>query len=192
MVGMLQTSLEPFDALALGWISADFRGRLIIDSLYHIQWWNDEGRRAIEASEILREEAGQLVVDASLRTKFSSFLSDLKSQTETGILTVKDGDGHFVMFGHHEPSTGMFCLEVSCSHAEKRIMFADFGSIYGLTESETQAALALFRGKTVVEIAQDRNVSVDTVRTQVRKLYGKIGAQSREKLFKMLMPFRIT
>lgn len=189
---MLQTSLEPFDALALGWISADFRGRLIIDPLYHVKWWNDEGKRAIDASGILREQDGQLIADAKLSSKLSSFLSDLKTRAEPQILTVKDGDGHFVMFGHHEPSTDMFCLEVSCSHAEKRIMFADFGSIYGLTESETQAALALFRGKTVLEIAKDRSVSVDTVRTQVRKLYGKIGAQSREKLFKMLMPFRIT
>lgn len=189
---MLQISLEPFDALALGWISADFRGRLIIDAHYHIQWWNDEGKCAIDASGIFQEKEGRLIADAKLITKLSSFLSDLKSRSEPQILTVKDGDGHFVMFGHHEPSTGMFCLEVSCSHAEKRVMFADFGSIYGLTESETQAALALFRGKTVLEIAQDRNVSVDTVRTQVRKLYGKIGAQSREKLFKMLMPFRIT
>lgn len=189
---MLQTSLESFDALALGWISADFRGRLIIDAHYHIQWSNDEGKCAIDASGIFQEKEGRLIADAKLSTKLSSFLSDLKSRSEPQILTVKDGDGHFVMFGHHEPSTGMFCLEVSCSHAEKRVMFADFGSIYGLTESETQAALALFRGKTVLEIAQDRNVSVDTVRTQVRKLYGKIGAQSREKLFKMLMPFRIT
>ncbi|MFC4593946.1 helix-turn-helix transcriptional regulator [Sphingobium tyrosinilyticum] len=188
---MLRADLEPTDALALGWLSADFRGRMIIDPLWRIHWWNDAAKRAIGASSILQEQDCQLIVDAAIVGKFSTFLSHLKAQFEIEILTLKDGAGHFLMLGYHDPATEFFCLEVRSSQAQEHPIFADFRSIYGLTESEGHAARALLGGQTVTEIARDRNVALDTVRTQVRKLYGKIGAQSREKFFKLLLPFRI-
>lgn len=188
---MLRADFEPIHALALEWLSLDFRGRLIIDPLWRIHWWNDAAKRAVGASGILREQGRQLIVDAPLDNKFSTFLSTLRTQAAIETLTLKDGDGHCLMLGHHDPATDLFCLEVRSSHAQDRSIFADFRSIYGLTESEGYAARALLGGQTVTEIAQDRNVALDTVRTQVRKLYGKIGVQSREKFFKLLLPFRI-
>lgn len=188
---MLRSGLDPLDTLALQWLSADFRGRIIIDPLWRIRWSNEAGQRALHASKVLHEEGRQLIVDGASTASFSTFLTDLRSSDGNRTLTIKDGEGQFIIVGHHDADSDMFCLEVSSSHIEEPPLFADFRGVYGLTESESQAALALFRGQTVVEIAKDRNVSVDTVRTQVRKLYAKIGAQSREKLFKMLMPFRI-
>ncbi|HKT76663.1 MAG TPA: LuxR C-terminal-related transcriptional regulator [Sphingobium sp.] len=188
---MLRTDQGPIDALALRWLSADLRGRLIIDSAWRIHWWNDTAQRALDASRVMHEQDRQLVLDGAAAEKLSAFLAALRAGATGEILTLKDGQGHVAMLGQYDPATDMFCLEVNSSHAEERPLFADFRAIYGLTESEGQAALALFCGKTVVEIARERKVSVDTVRTQVRKMYGKIGAQSREKFFKMLMPFRI-
>ncbi|WP_022683365.1 helix-turn-helix transcriptional regulator [Sphingobium bisphenolivorans] len=188
---MLQADREPYSALALGWLSADFRGRLMIDPSHRIQWWNDAAQRAVTASHVVKELDGKLILDAPATARLNAFLSRLKTCSDTEILTLKDGDGHVALLGHYDAEAEMFCLEISSSHVEERALFADFRTIYGLTESESQAALALFRGKTVAEIALDRNVSIDTVRTQVRRMYGKIGAQSREKFFKMLLPFRI-
>lgn len=188
---MLQTDLQPFDALAFKWLSADFRSRMIIDPLARVHWWNDAAKRAVGASRAVSEVDGFLMFSPDLSREFSAYLTGLRSSAEGEIFTVKDGDGHLLMLGHHEAESDMFCLEISCSHVEEPIMFADFRSIFGLTEGERQTALALFHGKMVAEIAQDRNVSVDTVRTQVRKVYSKIGAQSREKFFKILMTFRI-
>ena len=189
---MLRADLEPAKAIALGWLSADFRGRLIIDPLWRIHWWNDAAKRALGASGVVHEQDCQLVLDAATVGEFSTFLSNLKAQADIETLTLKDGDGHFLMLGHHDPATDLFCLEVRSSHAREQAIYADFRSIYGLTESEGHAARALLGGQTVTEIARERKVALDTVRTQVRKLYGKIGAQSRETFFKMLLPFRIS
>lgn len=189
---MLRADLEPINALALEWIAADFRGRLILDSRWRIQWWNDAAKRTLDASQILHEQDCQLVLDADLAGQFSAFLVTLKTRGEIEILTLKDGVGHFIMLGYHDPASGGFCLEVSCSHAQEQPVFADFRHIYSLTKSEDHAARALFCGQSVAEIAQHRNVSIDTVRTQVRKIYGKMGCQSREQFFKMLIPFRIS
>lgn len=188
---MLRADLGQFHALALEWLSADYRGRLIIDSSRRIHWWNDAAERAVIASGLLHAQDCQLIVDPVVAGRLSTFLARLKGRGDSEILTLKDGDGHFLLLGRHDPAAGLFCLEVSSSHSEQQSLFADFRSIYGLTESEGQAALALFRGKTVAEIAQDRRVSIDTVRTQVRRMYGKIGVQSREKFYKRMMPFRI-
>jgi len=188
---MLRTDPGAFHALALEWLSADYRGRLIIDSSWRIQWWNEVAERAVIASGLLHAQDCQLIVAPAVAGRLSAFLVKLKARAEGEILTLKDGDGHFLLLGRHDPAAALFCLEVSSSHSEKQALYADFPALYGLTESEGQAALALFRGRTVAEIAQDRKVSIDTVRTQVRRMYGKMGVQSREKFYKRMMPFRI-
>lgn len=53
---------------------------------------------------------------------------------------------------------------------------------FGLTLAETQIALSLARGRTPGEIAAERSVSIQTVRTQIRSLYSKVGVGHRAAL----------
>lgn len=56
-------------------------------------------------------------------------------------------------------------------------------TVYGLTPAETQVALQLVNGETVVAIADSRSVAVDTVRTQIKSIFGKAGVQRQVELF---------
>jgi DNA-binding NarL/FixJ family response regulator len=58
--------------------------------------------------------------------------------------------------------------------------------LWGLTEAEAQVALALFAGDDVEEIAQQRQVSVATVRTQIRQILMKTGASNLRGLIRQL------
>lgn len=189
---MLRSVMTELNVLAMGWIASDFRGRLMVDPQLRISWMNAAASRLLDASEILMQQQDQIsFFNESDETRFSTFLSALRTKAGHEVLALEDGEGQLVFCGWHDADTGISCLEISLAHAEEQPLFADFRSAFGLTDSETQTALALFNGKTVTEVADARKVSVETVRTQVRKLYIKMGAQSREKFYKKLMPFRI-
>lgn len=51
-------------------------------------------------------------------------------------------------------------------------------SRYGLSEREAEVLRALVSGKGYKEIAYDLHISVDTVRTHIRKVYGKLQVHS--------------
>lgn len=190
---MLRSVMDELNVLAMGWLASDFRGRLMVDAEFRVSWINAAASRLVSASEILILHQEQLsFFNKSDETRFGTFLSTLRTKAGHEVLALEDGEGQLVFCGWHDADTGISCLEVNLAHAEERPLFADFRSAFGLTDSETQTALALFNGKTVTEVADARKVSVETVRTQVRKVYVKMGAQSREKFYKKLMPFRIT
>jgi DNA-binding CsgD family transcriptional regulator len=56
------------------------------------------------------------------------------------------------------------------------------GSIYGLSVGEAAIAAQLAAGRSPAAIAHDRQVSLGTVRTQVRRIYDKVGVNSQLEL----------
>lgn len=58
---------------------------------------------------------------------------------------------------------------------------------YGLTKSETETAVQLIRGHSPDEIAAMRQVSINTVRTQLKQIFSKTGAQRQSDLVRMLI-----
>jgi DNA-binding CsgD family transcriptional regulator len=59
--------------------------------------------------------------------------------------------------------------------------------IYGLSFAETAVCDALIRGRTGAEIAEMRNVSTETVRSQVRAIYTKANVSSRIELIRLAL-----
>jgi DNA-binding CsgD family transcriptional regulator len=66
---------------------------------------------------------------------------------------------------------------------------ADLEPIFGVTPGEHQVILHLLRGQSSSEIAQRSGKSILTVRTHVKRAYGKIGVKTRGQLFARLLPY---
>jgi DNA-binding CsgD family transcriptional regulator len=56
------------------------------------------------------------------------------------------------------------------------------GALYGLTRSEAEVALAVATGKPRDLIAEERGVTVDTVRSQIKAIYQKLGVRREADL----------
>jgi DNA-binding CsgD family transcriptional regulator len=67
-----------------------------------------------------------------------------------------------------------------------RYLWADIGLALRLTPSETRVHHSLLNGQTAGRLA----VSVQTARTHVRRIYAKLGVNSREQLFAAVLPYR--
>jgi DNA-binding CsgD family transcriptional regulator len=77
--------------------------------------------------------------------------------------------------------------------ADDRFPFhlADLRSAFGFTHTEGRVAYHLLCGCTAEETAQELGVSLETVRTHIKRAYAKLGVSSREGFFHRLAPFVI-
>jgi DNA-binding CsgD family transcriptional regulator len=63
---------------------------------------------------------------------------------------------------------------------------------FGLTPSEARVACALSDGKSTAEIAAELGVKPDTVRTHLKKIYGKTGTARQAQLVCLMSELRLT
>ena len=66
---------------------------------------------------------------------------------------------------------------------------ADLESMFSVTPGEHQVIIQLVKGYSSREIAEQFGKSILTVRTHVKRAYGKIGVKTRGQLFAKLLPY---
>ena len=86
------------------------------------------------------------------------------------------------------PALGVNLIPTSPDTATYR--WADFGALFGLTPSEVEISKLLTTGERAEGVAQLLDISLETVRTHIRRTYAKLGINSREQLFPMISAFR--
>jgi DNA-binding CsgD family transcriptional regulator len=72
---------------------------------------------------------------------------------------------------------------------EVAIGCADLEPIFGVTPGEHQVIVRLLQGHSSRDIAEQFGKSILTIRTHVKRAYGKIGVKTRGQLFARLLPY---
>lgn len=83
----------------------------------------------------------------------------------------------------HSATWLVFVSELS---TERRIHREILIALYGLTEAESQLAIALFAGCSLEEAAQTQRISINTAKTHLRQIFQKCGVQSQANLLQLL------
>jgi DNA-binding CsgD family transcriptional regulator len=184
------TSVVP--SLALAWIEGDDRARLLVTDSLDILWANDAGKSALAARRDLESRDGQLTATSpGHQEQLADFVRAAKLESSTLALPSEDGRGHLVLraqhLGHHG-SASHVGLQFFRSH-HRAFDYADFEKVFGLTRAEHQVLRLMLDGKTADEVSGEKQVSIDTVRSQIRQIYDKLGVSSREGLFRRIRPY---
>lgn len=115
----------------------------------------------------------------------------------------RDGVGPTTWIGQEESGNLVVVMEVIPGEngvrglsfhrggADATYFWANFGPVLGLTGSEARIAQKLVDGNRAGRIADDIGIGLETVRTHVRRIYNKLGINSREELFSRLSEFRL-
>ena len=61
------------------------------------------------------------------------------------------------------------------------------GRLYGLTRTETEVAFLVLEGARAEDVAQRRGTSLNTARTHIKRVLGKVGVQSQVELVRVLL-----
>jgi len=87
----------------------------------------------------------------------------------------------------YDPSTGQQCSLITFLEQKKHssASVAQMRSLYGLTQAEAEICRLVIQGMTGKEIARRRNVSYETVKSQVRSVLSKTKCKRRTELIKL-------
>ncbi|WP_148291484.1 helix-turn-helix transcriptional regulator [Brevundimonas abyssalis] len=90
-----------------------------------------------------------------------------------------------------DPGGLPIALTFQPSDLAERYVWADFAPHFDITRSEAAIVKRLIGGQTPFAVAEALNLSIETVRTHIRRVYHKLGISSREELFAMIASYRI-
>ncbi len=156
-----------------------------------VLWCNEAALAVLADRDHFYVRSGKLTcADPTKETAFRAFMDQDRRDVATW---VSEGDASMLILAREaivgpEPRFG---LTLHPAAAEAPCVWADFGSVMGLTTSEARIAQKLIEGGRADAIARDVGVGLETVRTHIRRIYNKLGVGSREELFSRLSPFRL-
>lgn len=175
------------------WCEASTTPAVVVDRDGVLLWANRSGAAFVRANAVIRLVNGRVATtdptqDADLRR----FIRDLGD--EPGVWVCKSDGGHVLVRGDISDPPGLpRAVGLSFFPAKEApdYLWADIRQVFGLTGAEASVVRRLMEGHRVEVISGNMNVSVETVRTHIRRIYNKLGVSSREELFSEISPFRV-
>ena len=174
------------------WLEQEPRARVVLDSTNTIVWINAAARQHLaDASCVTPRGERFAFASPPEQRRFEAYLAALGGALATIAIRLADGKSHFLFRSCRlESPDGVFaCLEFARDTPFQPSRYLDFDTVFQLTKAEHRVALKLLDGQSAHQIAECSDVSIDTVRSQIRALYAKVGVSRREELFFRLAPY---
>jgi DNA-binding CsgD family transcriptional regulator len=173
------------------WFSQDAAARLVIARDFTVLAANSNAVALIEFSGIVSLRDGSLATrDRRAAAELQSIVADAQSAPRLGIVGAGGSAALLVdAFALGEEPESPIALLLRDLHVSAEIDCADLESMFGVTPGEHQVIIQLVKGYSSREIAEQFGKSILTVRTHVKRAYGKIGVKTRGQLFAKLLPY---
>ncbi|MFN3725219.1 MAG: helix-turn-helix transcriptional regulator [Allosphingosinicella sp.] len=176
------------------WIAQERRPRMMVDQSLSIIWANATAKLALEARQCLSYRGGRLSALGSARQQqLESWLATLTVRPSRLFLSIDDESvNHVVMTGQllaADAGARFFGISFCDTRTKSSLLLDDLDQPFGLTRAEHCILRYLLSGSQVADIADDKGLSPETVRSHVRSIYAKLQVNSRERLFQRLQPY---
>jgi len=174
------------------WFAQDPAPRVVVGRDLTVLAANRRAEELIEANGALSLRDGALAArDRRTSHDLSAAVTDAGPNPCFKVVGA-DGDGGallvelVVLDGEGIEAVGITLRDLN---AEVEIECADLEPVFGVTPGEHQVIVQLLRGQSSRDIAERFGKSILTVRTHVKRAYGKIGVKTRGQLFARLLPY---
>lgn len=177
------------------WLGNDGRNRMVLTVSGRLVWSNHAADRYLNAGvDFHATREFVRIADPTQSTAFEAFLAAASPQMTSWYYRRSSGDGGLLLRAWRidlrpEPVIGVVFHSTGADFQPK---WADFASAFGLTPGENRMAAGLLEGRSADELASNFQLTVGTVRTHIKRLYGKLGVSSRGEFFRALAPFRLS
>ncbi|MXP48259.1 hypothetical protein GRI43_12760 [Altererythrobacter luteolus] len=150
---------------------------------------SDEQAEAVLVDNIagLSLDQGRLRANGKMAKRFDRLLKAGREPV-TIVMPKKDWEGHVILrsSAYNDTTVGVLAYD---SENKADAEFASLEEAFGLTPAEANVVHAMVNGYSAAEIAEDRNLSINTVRVHLRHCYEKLGVSSREQLWRKIHPY---
>jgi len=191
-----QESAAPAPAAYIDhWVRTQSLPTLIVTPQLRVLWTNDAAEQLLEERDDLHLASDHLMLGDARRT--DAFRERIAGLDTTPIALVhrrRMAESHFIIRIDRlamADAAAAYVLVLHSSTASDRYLWSDFGPVFSLTRSEVGIVKQLLAGNSAEQIAQTLCISLDTVRTHIKRVYTKSGVSSREQLFQAVLPFRL-
>jgi DNA-binding CsgD family transcriptional regulator len=170
--------LQTLSNIAAALLESDKRARIIIDSSWRLVLANNAARQLISDSNLLQLKGAKIeCTHKKLEHELTRVLSEDGCETSFS-LRVNRRTETVVIRALPVGSSTNTCALIDLSVATEVRLRQQFG----LTPAEAEIARAIFHGLSLVKIAKDRCAFINTVKTQVRYIFQKVGVRSKVSL----------
>jgi DNA-binding CsgD family transcriptional regulator len=174
------------------WFARDTVARLVVGRDLTVLALNQHAIDLLDANSSLSLREGSLAPrDRRCGAELAAVIAFAGPTARMGVLGA-GGEGRALLVDAQtlsdEPD-GPVALALRDSGGQVEIECADLEPMFGVTPGEHQVIVQLVKGYSSREIADQFGKSILTVRTHVKRAYGKIGVKTRDQLFAKLLPF---
>lgn len=184
-VGMMQCAVE---TLSPALVLLDAQGKVVFT--------NGPAQALLAGNDKLRVVEGRLAVAGTQQARLDALLGD--ARTEETMLGIAHPSGKHNLWlirvpmpldGNTPPDARRpaIALMIHDSAAIDRIDLEGFAKVHGLSRAEARIMSLLLEHASLPPIAQELNVTLHTVRSQLRAIREKTGAKRQAELVRMLM-----
>jgi DNA-binding CsgD family transcriptional regulator len=183
------------DRILVEWIDGDARARILVDANLNLHWVSSRAEALMKANNSVLHRNGRVVPrDRRLEGELRTFVQEATNELSAQCIADRRSGEQVVLTARrlHSPWEHLVGVTLHPAGEDCDVRLADLRQALGLTRMEARVAHHLFCGKTAEETAEDLKVSLDTVRTHIKRAYAKLGVSSREHFFRKLTPYVIS
>lgn len=181
----------------LQWSLSNHKALFLVTRRLKVVDHNRAAERLLEPGGDMHIVAGHLAFVEKFRAAaFQAFLAGLDDKPRGW--AYRRTNGAFMMV-RADPFAGapadvdgdLICLTIYPSEDDARYVWADFAPHFDLTRSEAAVVKRLVAGQHAAAVAEELGLSIETIRTHIRRIYNKLEISSREQLFAIAGQFRL-
>ena len=169
------------------WFAQDAAARLVVARDLTVRAANRNALALIENSPALALRDGVLGLrDRRAQSELSAIVADARPEACCAVVGAAVLVDTFALGADRVSAVALTLRDL---RATVQIECADLETMFSVTPGEHQVIVQLLKGFSSREIAQEFGKSILTVRTHVKRAYGKIGVKTRGQLFAKLLPY---
>lgn len=174
------------DRALAAWIESEMRARLLVTRALDVVWMN-------EAARVLRQDGDLFGVEGGRLAPQSRALARLTAQARPDAarcLAALGADGRtWVIWAREVATSPTSLIGLTLQRAGGEIRFQALIETHLLSPSEGRIVEMLLAGLETGRIAQTMDISLETVRSHLKRAYQKMGVRSRGELFAQALAF---
>jgi DNA-binding CsgD family transcriptional regulator len=172
------------------WFELEPTARLIVNRDLSVLAVNLRAARMLEDNWLALRDGSLSIRDRRIELDLAAAVAAAGVQAKSFVLGADAATAMLVeAVALGEPPHGPVGLVLRDLHAPVEVECADLEPIFGVTPGEHQVIVRLLQGYSSRDIADQFGKSILTIRTHVKRAYGKIGVKTRGQLFARLLPY---
>lgn len=193
--GAVHVVPDRIGALAVTWLEGlAYPAMLIGTSDGALLWTNNRADEFLAQGEVLTRAGGRLsAADRRLRPDLAAFVSG-EAADDCWLMPAPDGAPPVLLRKARlddragQPAALLFAYD---SGHRDRFAEPDVAALWSLTPTEARVLRLLRDGNPAEQIGRLAGISIETVRTHIRRIYAKMGVSCREELLFNVHQYRV-